>query len=54
METPIKKPVFKSPDEIIQLMLESKKQSKIESQQRYNMPEFQEILIKLRQNKKVK
>lgn len=53
METPIKKPVFKSADEIIQLMLESKKQSKIESQQRYNTPEFQEILRKLRQNKKV-
>lgn len=48
---PEKKPVFKSADEIIRLMLESKKQSKIESQERYNTPEFQEILRKLRKMK---
>ena len=48
---PEKKPVFKSADEIIHLMLESKKQSKIESQERYNTPEFQEMLIKLRKMK---
>ncbi len=52
METPVKNPVFKSADEIIHLMLESKKQSKIESQERYNTPEFQEILRKLRALKK--
>ncbi len=54
METPIKKPVFKSADEIISLMLESKKQSRIESQERYNTPEFQETLRKLREMKKAK
>ena len=48
---PEKKPVFKSADEIIRLMLESKKQSKIESQERYNTPEFQEMLRKLRKMK---
>lgn len=53
METLNKKTVFKSADEIIRLMLESKKQSKIESQARYNTPEFQEILKKLREMKKV-
>jgi hypothetical protein len=53
MEPITKKPVFKSADEIIRLMLESKKQSKIESQARYNTPEFQEILRKLREKKKV-
>jgi hypothetical protein len=52
METLNKKPVFKSADEVIHLMLESKKQSKIESQERYNTPEFQEILRKLRAMKK--
>ncbi|CAN1558870.1 hypothetical protein MCETHM1_02537 [Flavobacteriaceae bacterium] len=54
MEALDKKPVFKSADEIIRLMLESKKQSKIETQERYNTPEFQEILRKLREMKKVK
>lgn len=54
MNTTSEKPVFKSADEIIRLMLESKKQSKIESQQRYNTPEFQEILKKLREMKKEK
>jgi hypothetical protein len=54
MEALDKKPVFKSADEVIQLMLESKKQSKIESQARYNTPEFQEILKKLREMKKEK
>ena len=49
-----KKPVFKSADELIRLMLESKKQSKIETQERYNTPEFQEILKKLREMKKEK
>lgn len=52
MKTLVKKTVFKSTDEVIQLMLESKKQSKIESQERYNTEEFQEILKKLRQLKK--
>jgi hypothetical protein len=54
MENLNKKPVFKSADEVIHLMLESKKQSKIESQERYNTPEFQEILRKLRAMKKEK
>jgi hypothetical protein len=54
MEALDKKPVFKSADEIIRLMLESKKQSKIETQERYNTPEFQEILRKLREMKKEK
>jgi hypothetical protein len=54
MNTITKKPVFKSADEIISLMLESKKQSKIESQERYNTSEFQEILKKLRKMKKEK
>ncbi len=54
MSTVNKKPVFKSADEIIRLMLESKRQSKIESQERYNTPEFQEILKKLRKMKKEK
>lgn len=49
-----KKPVFKPADELIRLMLESKKQSKIETQERYNTPEFQEILKKLREMKKEK
>jgi hypothetical protein len=52
METVNKKPVFKSADEVIHLLLESKKQSRIESQERYNTPEFQEILRKLRTMKK--
>jgi hypothetical protein len=48
METTTKKSIFKPVDEIIRLMKESKKQSKIESQQRYYTPEFQEVLKKLR------
>ena len=54
MDTTSKKSVFKPADEVIRLMLESKKQSKIESQERYNTPEFQEILKKLRKMKKEK
>lgn len=54
MEALNKKPVFKSADEVIRLMLESKSQSKIETQERYNTPEFQEILKKLREMKKEK
>lgn len=48
------KTVFKTADEIIALLLESKKKSKIESQQRYNSPEFQVILKKLRAMKSKK
>jgi hypothetical protein len=54
MKTLDKKTVFKSTDKVIELMLESKKQSKIESQERYDTEEFQEILRKLRQLKKEK
>ena len=54
MDTTSKKSVFKPADEVIRLMLESKKQSKIESQERYNTTEFQEILKKLRKMKKEK
>ena len=53
METPIKKPVFKSADEIIHLMLESKKQSRIESQEFAKTQEFQDMLIRLRAKKKI-
>ncbi len=53
METPIKKPVFKSADEIIHLMLESKKQSKIESQEFAKTQEFQDMLVRLRAKKKI-
>ena len=51
METPIKKPVFKSADEIIHLMLESKKQSRIESQEFAKTQEFQDMLVRLRAKK---
>ncbi len=51
METPIKKPVFKSADEIIHLMLESKKQSRIESQEFAKKQEFQDMLVRLRAKK---
>ena len=54
MDTTSKKSVFKPADEVIRLMLESKKQSKIESQKRYNTTKFQEILKKLRKMKKEK
>lgn len=47
-----KKSIFKSVDEIIRLMKESKKQSKIENKKKYNSPEFQEVLMKLRAIKK--
>lgn len=53
METPTKKPVFKSADEIISLMLESKKQSKIESQEFAKTQEFQDMLVRLRAKKKI-
>lgn len=52
MENTIKKPVFKSADEIIQLMLESKKQSKIESQEFAKTQEFKDMLLRLRAIKK--
>lgn len=51
MEALDKKPVFKSADEVIQLMLESKKQSKIETQEFAKTEEFQEMLKKLRAKK---
>jgi hypothetical protein len=54
METLNKKPVFKSADEVIHLMLESKKQSKIESQEFAKTQEFQEMLKRLREMKKEK
>ena len=54
METPTKKPVFKSADEIIKLMLESKKQSKIESEKFSKTQEFQDMLVKLRAKKAAK
>jgi len=47
MET-TKKSIFKPVDEIVRLMKESKRQSKIESQEMYHTPEFQEFLKKLR------
>ena len=47
MET-TKKSIFKPVDEIVRLMKESKKQSKIENEKRYQSVEFQEILKKLR------
>ncbi len=50
MET--KKSIFKPVDEIVRLMKESKKQSKIENEKKYNSPEFQEVLKKLRTMKK--
>jgi ABC-type Mn2+/Zn2+ transport system ATPase subunit len=51
MEALDKKPVFKSADEIIRLMLESKKQSKIETEEFAKTEEFQEILKRLREKK---
>ncbi|WP_309608796.1 hypothetical protein [Flavobacterium sp.] len=54
MNTSSKKPVFKSADEIIRLMLESKKQSKIESQEFAKTQEFQDMLVRLRAMKKKK
>ena len=54
MNTLDKKPVFKSADEIIRLMLESKKQSKIESQEFAKTQEFQDMLLRLRAMKKKK
>jgi hypothetical protein len=51
---PEKKPVFKSADEIIRLMLESKKQSKIESQEFAKTQEFQDMLKILRSKKQHK
>lgn len=54
MSTTTKKPVFKSADEIIHLMLESKKQSKIESQEFAKTKEFQDMLVRLRAMKKIK
>jgi hypothetical protein len=54
MSTTTKKPVFKSADEIIHLMLESKKQSKIESHEFAKTQEFQDMLERLRAMKKKK
>lgn len=51
MEALNKKPVFKSADEVIRLMLESKKQSKIETQEFAKTEEFQEMLKRLREKK---
>jgi hypothetical protein len=54
MEALDKKPVFKSADEVIRLMLESKRQSKIETEEFAKTEEFQEILKRLREMKKNK
>ena len=51
MEALNKKPVFKSADEVIRLMLEGKKQSKIETQEFAKTEEFQEMLKRLRERK---
>ncbi len=51
MEALDKKPVFKSADEVVRLMLESKKQSRIETQEFAKTEEFQEILKILREKK---
>ena len=51
MEALNKKPVFKSADEVIRLMLQSKKQSKIETQEFAKTEEFQEMLKRLREKK---
>jgi len=51
MEALNKKPVFKTADELICLMLESKKQSKIETQEFAKTKEFQEMLKRLRDKK---
>jgi hypothetical protein len=47
METNFKKP--KNVDELVAMMLERKKNSKIENEKKYNSPEFQETLRKLRE-----
>ena len=54
MDTTSKKSVFKPADEVIRLMLESKKQSKIESQKFAKTQEFQDMLLRLRAMKKEK
>lgn len=54
MDTTPKKSVFKPTDEVIRLMLESKKQSKIESQKFAKTQEFQDMLLRLRAMKKEK
>lgn len=51
MEALNKKPVFKTADELIRLLLESKKQSKIETQEFAKTEEFQEMLKRLRDKK---
>jgi len=51
MEALNKKPVFKTADELIRLMLKSKKQSKIETQEFAKTEEFQEMLKRLRDKK---
>jgi hypothetical protein len=53
MEITMKKPVFKSADEIIRLWKESKRQSKIESEEFAKSKEFQEIFKRLGQIKTV-
>jgi len=50
MET-TKKSIFKPVDEIVRLMKESKRQSKIESQEFLKSKEFQEMLTRLRAKK---
>lgn len=47
------KPIFKNADELIGLMLESKKQSKKESEVFSKTKEFKEILSRLKQKKNV-
>jgi uncharacterized protein YybS (DUF2232 family) len=54
METLNKKPVFKPVDEIIRLMKESKKQSKIETEEFAKTEEFQEMLKILREKTRLK
>lgn len=54
METTHKKPVFKSADELISIMLENKRQSKIETQEFAKTEEFQEMLRRLREKKLLK
>jgi hypothetical protein len=46
METLAEKP--KNVDELVAMMLERKKNSKIENEKKYNSPEFQETLKRLR------
>lgn len=48
METTIKKNIFKSADEVIRLMLESKRQSKIESIEFAKTKEFKEMVERLK------